>query len=402
MKKRYMMLALAWLCWLGAIGQQLNYEPGEGGFVCENGRNRFTRALYGGHSNYRLETSDRPVFALFVNSRTCRHVDFRMTCGESTVALDSTDYCRAVYADGERRYLLRHKGWDGQLTMTAWCLNESDGALWEIAFEDGGKTGAVAHSALSLNVALSGIRGGRLSRNGDIGVDPDDCFESDGRVVQQVPLSLAPSKKVYLLADSLTLVGISEKEGAMLAEKVRRENRKQTSRIVFSTPDAFINPLGAAITLAADGAWDGETWLHGAVGWRTQLAGWRAAYAGDVLGWPDRARSHFDAYARSMVTQVEPVVAHPTQDAKLNMARAEKRWGTQMYSNGYICRKPGRNDDMNHYDMNLNYVDELLWHFQLDADTARMRRFWPLLERHLAWEKRNFDPDDDGLYDGYC
>ena len=31
-----------------------------------------------------------------------------------------------------------------------------------------------------------------------------------------------------------------------------------------------------------------------------------------------------------------------------------------------------------------------------------VRRMWPVLKSHLAWEKRNFDPDDDGLYDAYC
>ena len=76
----------------------------------------------------------------------------------------------------------------------------------------------------------------------------------------------------------------------------------------------------------------------------------------------------------------------------LNLARAEKKWGTQMYSNGYICRNPERNDQMHHYDMNLNYIDELLWHFQYDADTAYMQKMWPVIKSHLAWEKRNYDP----------
>ena len=73
-----------------------------------------------------------------------------------------------------------------------------------------------------------------------------------------------------------------------------------------------------------------------------------------------------------------------------------------MYSNGYICRNPNRNDQMHHYDMNLNYIDELLWHFQYNADIAYIRKMWPVVERHLEWEKRNFDPDGDHLYDAYC
>jgi len=99
---------------------------------------------------------------------------------------------------------------------------------------------------------------------------------------------------------------------------------------------------------------------------------------------------------------VEPTISGPSQDLAMNMARAEKKWGTQMYSNGYICRNPERNDQMHHYDMNLCYIDELLWHFQYDADVSYMRRMWPVIVRHLAWEKRNFDADGDHLYDAYC
>ncbi|MDE6023221.1 MAG: DUF4450 domain-containing protein, partial [Muribaculaceae bacterium] len=156
------------------------------------------------------------------------------------------------------------------------------------------------------------------------------------------------------------------------------------------------------ITHAADGAWDGKTWLHGAIGWRMPLSGWRGAYSGDFLGWHDRARSHFDAYAKSQVDNVQPIIPHPSQDPGKNMARAEKKWGTQMYSNGYICRNPERNDQMHHYDMNLCYIDELLWHLKWTGDLDYARKMWNTLKSHLEWEKRNFDPDDDGLYDAYC
>ena len=42
----------------------MNYFPDRGDIVCINGNNRYTRALYGGHTRFRLETSDRPVFAV--------------------------------------------------------------------------------------------------------------------------------------------------------------------------------------------------------------------------------------------------------------------------------------------------------------------------------------------------
>ena len=75
---------------------------------------------------------------------------------------------------------------------------------------------------------------------------------------------------------------------------------------------------------AADGAWDGEVWLHGAIVWRMQLNGWRAGFLGDLLGMPDRAVSHFNAYANSQITDVEPIIPNPTPDPeKLLMGHAD-------------------------------------------------------------------------------
>lgn len=52
--------------------------------------------------------------------------------------------------------------------------------------------------------------------------------------------------------------------------------------------------------------------------------------------------------------------------------------------------------------MNLCYIDELLWHFNWTGDLDYARQMWPVITRHLAWEKLNYDPDNDGLYDAYA
>ena len=185
------------------------------------------------------------------------------------------------------------------------------------------------------------------------------------------------------------------------ADKSRAE---VASTVKLVTPDPYFNTLGPALSMAADGIWDSsaKVWMHGAIGWRMPLNGWRAAYTGDAIGRHDRAREHFDGYAASQITEIEPVIPHPAQDSSLNLARALKKWGTQMYSNGYITRNPNQKKLMHHYDMNLCYIDELLWHFNWTGDMDYVRRMWPVLKSHLAWEKRNFDPADDGLYDAYC
>ena len=375
------------------VERQQQYQPRHGSFVCENGTNRYTRALYGSYTDWRLETSDRPVFAV-VKKDHHRNIQFVLEKDCVAYPLDQTAYCRASYRDGRREYQLKDKRWgDGVVRIEVLAMPDREAAVWRIAspqFE--GRLLAVTYQ----------IAQPRLHRNGDIGADKPGCLEAAGDPLQTVEIPFGRCHTAYLEVQLDQLRQLDAEEGRDAFQRARSCYRQLASRIQFKTPDPYINTLGGALVLAADGDWDGQTWLHGCIGWRMPLAGWRAGYLGDVLGWNERAVSHFDAYAKSQVTNVEPVISHPSQDPKMNLARAEKKWGTQMYSNGYICRNPERNDQMHHYDMNLNYIDELLWHFQYDADTAYMRKMWPVIKSHLAWEKRNYDPDGDHLYDAYC
>ena len=396
-----LLLLLVGFCAIGAKAQTnkeisprtLQYEPGAGGdFVCFNGNNRYTRALYGSHTDWRLETSDRPIFAI-VKKGYHRNIRFVVEIDGQDYPLEEITPCIARYYQGMRTYQLN--GWSGvQLDIKVIAMPDSESAIWQFSslqLKGRGKIKAL----------VSEIAQPKLYRNGDIGADKPGVLGPKGEVLQSAEVMLDDAS-AYMKVDVNVVSPMPDDEGRKQFEVAENHYRNLSERIQFNTPDPYINTLGGALVLATDGDWDGQTWLHGCVGWRMPLAGWRAGYLGDVLGWNDRAISHFDAYAKSQVTNVPATISHPSQDTTLNLARAEKKWGTQMYSNGYICRNPERNDQMHHYDMNLNYIDELLWHFQYDADTAYMRKMWPVLTSHLAWEKRNFDSDGDHLYDAYC
>lgn len=176
--------------------------------------------------------------------------------------------------------------------------------------------------------------------------------------------------------------------------------KKIANSITINTPDAHMNALGPALSIAADAVWEDPSFMHGAVAWRMRLNGWRGAYLADVMGWHDRARKHFNGYALSQVTTPAngPVVA----DTALHLGRQLEKLGTSLFSSGYISRNPGGDLRAHHYDMNLVFIDQLLNHFNWTGDTAYVKQMWPLLVRHLDWEKRNFDVDGDGLYDSYA
>ena len=71
-----------------AVERKYNYLPEGRELVCRNGENRYTRALYGSHSEFRLETSDRPLFATFKRNE-CRNLRLFLTLGEKEIPMDS-------------------------------------------------------------------------------------------------------------------------------------------------------------------------------------------------------------------------------------------------------------------------------------------------------------------------
>lgn len=374
------------------VARTIQYTPKDGGFYTENGTNRFTRALYGGYTDWRVETSDCPIFAVFKKSH---HRSIRFVL--NGVRVDSAEHCASLYRNAIREYTLRDKRWGGTLKIGVVAMPDEEVAVFKFVGD--------GISSFDLKTLICNISNKKMRRNGDMGADPAGIFEPDdnnkGLIISNATYG-GNGNTAYVVIRLNEAANVSFHEADFMWNKAMEYNTSLGERIKFETPDPYINTLGGALAVAADGDWDGQTWLHGCVGWRMALAGWRAGYLGDVLGWNDRARSHFDAYAKSQVNKVPPTIPHPSNDPAMNLARAEKKWGTQMYSNGYICRYPDKNNNMHHYDMNLNYMDELLWHFQYNADTAYMRKMWPVIKAHLAWEKRNYDPDGDHLYDAYC
>lgn len=384
----------------GVMQRTANYHPDGRGFSCVNGNNRYTRALYGSVDEWRLETSDRPIFAIFKKNNH-RNIRFVIKCNGQAFQLDSVEYCKARYEAGKREYLMKDKRWgSGVLKLSVLAYPQTEGAVWKFAAENFGK------AKIEIVGMICETRVSKFKRAGDIGkFDGPEAFDAPAQPkMLSTVAGIMPQKgaaELYFSVDNTVLSTGKNSEMCKRYQAAEQWRSDLASSVIFNTPDAYLNPVGGTMVMAADGAWNGQVWTHGAVGWRMPLPGWRAAYMGDFLGMFDRQRIHFDAYAKSQVTDI-PVTRPHVMDKEHNLSRGAYEWGTPMYSNGYICRNPENNKQFHHYDMNLVYIDELLWHFQFDADTAYMRKMWPVIKSHLAWEKNTWDPDNDGLYDAYC
>jgi len=167
------------------------------------------------------------------------------------------------------------------------------------------------------------------------------------------------------------------------------------NRVAVDTPDPYLNAAVGALDVAADAVWDGPTELimHGAIAWRTPLLGWRGPYALDALGWHDRARRYLTYWADRQNTDPIPPQLPPA-DAGANLSRNE----AALHSNGDLSNS--------HYDMNLVYMDVLFRHLRWTGDLDLARQLWPVIERHLAWERRlfrrEFGEDRLPLYEAYA
>ena len=196
-----------------------------------------------------------------------------------------------------------------------------------------------------------------------------------------VKLPLAP---VFAMADLPRLFAESEAHFAALR-----------AHVAVETPDAYLNAAMGALNVAADAVWDEpqQAIMHGAIAWRTRLLGWRGPYALDALGWPERARAHFTYWAGRQ--NIDPIPAKlPLPDEKTNLARNE----AALHSNGDLSSS--------HYDMNLVYIDALFRHLRWTGDVEFAEKMWPVIERHLAWERRlfrrEFGPEKLPLYEAYA
>lgn len=177
--------------------------------------------------------------------------------------------------------------------------------------------------------------------------------------------------------------------------RTREHFRVLRERVSVSTPDPYVDAAVGALNVAADALWDEpqQVVMHGAIAWRARLLGWRGPYVLDALGWHDRARRHFEYWATRQNISPVPDALPPAEEAT-HLARNP----AALHSNGDISNS--------HYDMNLVYIDALFRHLLWTGDRDFARAHWPMIERHLAWERRlfrrEFGPRKLPLYEAYA
>ncbi|WP_281337009.1 DUF4450 domain-containing protein [Flavobacterium eburneipallidum] len=438
--------------------RKIHYAPEGNSFVLKNGTRKFNRALYGTNTAFRVETGDLPEFALYLPGMG-GNFKLGIQKGDKSKWITEATKIDTRYTLGIMYYKIQDPTLgNGELLLEVIALKNTEGFGLKV-------TGNNIPKDIALIWAFGGASGRKFSRDGDIGADPESVFYmqpnycTDNKFTLQKEsflleygaavnkektgnnkslIGFYPKSEIHLAnankqnsplelynstPDSLPVItgkinsipksGLfwmietdaktqlkNQKELAVIFEKSVQETQLLANRVKVVTPNPYINTLGSALAIAADGIWESPAYLHGAIAWRMHLNAWRGAYTADPLGWHDRAKTHFTSYSRSQV--LEPLSGPVTPDVSRNLARETEKIGTSMFSSGYISRRPDNNTIAHHYDMNLVFFDQMLRHFKWTGDTSFMKEMWPVIQRHLAWEKRNFDTNNDGLYDAYA
>jgi hypothetical protein len=454
----------------GGAARPLRYLPDGTDFVIENSREFFNRPLYaydspplgngdeemssGRSRGFRVDAGDMPEFSLYLPGRGGNlRLGLRTNAGAKW--LFDAEQVTARYRPGSMRYEIRDPllG-DATLHVTAITLYTTDGLLVRIERAGQGPSA-------DMIIAYGGMNGDRGARSGDIGCErepvsqffqlrPEYCRDNTistednvfalrgkpGTVRGVLPfgaqVSVGDARQWASPATLLASVGeqsempvvaghvalaqdqpiyfslqlLSRDPGGANAtlraeqlpaffEQTERYRAALAGRVAVETPDPFVNAAVAALCVAADGIWDEPQGavMHGAVAWRSTLLGWRGPYSCDALGWHDRAKRHLTYWAERQNTRPVPDAILPA-DPTANLSRNEP----SLHSNGDMS---GR-----HYDMNLVYIDMLLRHVLWTGNLDLAKELWPVIERHLAWERRlfrrPFGSDGLPLYEAYA
>ncbi len=433
------------------IVRPLRYWPINGNFVITNGTEFFNRPLYCDNSAFRVDCGDKPEFSIYAPGRG-GNLRPGIETAQGIKWLNDADEIVTRYHAGSMIYEIRDSllTRSARLTLTVLSLANAKGAVVQ-AVLDGCQT------PVQLVLAFGGANGMHGKRGGDIGCEsepvsqffqlrPGECagneislssnifvlhgkgatiagiFPAGSQLqisdatdwdhapalftstnanhpfpVATARVDLPNEKPVYFTLEEIeeSQKGMSPPDKAGLFSTAEAHRSKIAGQVAIETPDPFINAAVPALNIAADAIWDGsqQSFMHGAVAWRVRLAGWRGPYTGDALGWHERTAAHFTGFAREQ--NMDPIPdTLPPADEQFNLARNE----AALHSNGDMTKS--------HYDMNLVLVDAFFRHLLWTGDTNYAAEMWPVIERHLAWERRlfrrEFGPDKLPLYEGYA
>jgi hypothetical protein len=135
-------------------------------FLIENGDRRFTRALYGRNTAFRVEAGDLPEFAMYMPGMG-GNLHFGLMNASQHKWLISAQKIKAIYRAGSMIYEIEDKLLGkGKLFVSVLALSSAEGIVAKTRSES-------INEDVQLVWVYGGASGKKFSRDGDVGPDPE-------------------------------------------------------------------------------------------------------------------------------------------------------------------------------------------------------------------------------------
>lgn len=172
--------------------------------------------------------------------------------------------------------------------------------------------------------------------------------------------------------------------------------------IDVATPERKLDLTVAPTVIAMDASWHKDAFYHGAVAYHAPFLGWRNWYAPTVLGWGNRVAKTMEMWlsyiTRGDVSQER--VWYDDTPIPAGKSRFDRRFHHLENPVGRLPSNLHSPDEPSYgpYNMQECALDMMLYYIEWTGNLEIAEKYYDDMCSMVEWERRIFDPDDDGLY----
>jgi len=183
---------------------------------------------------------------------------------------------------------------------------------------------------------------------------------------------------------------------------IKQQIYAKFSCIDVSTPDKTIDLTVAPTVIALDSSWHKDSFHHGAFAYHAPFLGWRNWYAPTVLGWGDRIEKTVKMWL-GYITRGDVSKERVWYDDSPVFDEESKFGGRFHIQENSVGRLPAMFSDegcpgYGPYNMQECALDMMLYYIEWSGRLEFAEKYYDDMCAMAEWERRTFDPDDDGLY----
>ena len=303
---------------------------------------------------------------------------------------------RFEYEGEPKRYFTAEnaKGNTVEIGKNRACVTHTDGKTMHIA------TSFSADFSLGSAKAMADIYPSAF-----LGCNPDN--EDDQVVRIAAPIEPGKTLDGYIIA----LYNANEEAlDRWLAMKdpigyIKQQIYAKFACIDVSTPEKTLDLTIAPTVIALDASWHKDAFYHGSFAYHAPFLGWRNWYAPTALGWGDRVAKTMDMWL-SHISQGSiscERVWYDDEPIPDGQNKFDKRWHHLENPVGRLpaVLTPDYQPEYGPYNMQECALDMMLYYIEWSGNLEIAERHFDDFCAMVEWERRIFDPDDDGLYQNY-